>query len=140
MVGWLLILLFIDSIAKASQSSVSKEENTKVPEVHTTPTKSQWWKTSTKDGAQKEVKKDTPKKKKAANKASVNTKQPKLEQLFLDFGQKNFDARICEECGMMYAPGIPEDVKMHAKLHLNKVEKLVAFKVCTLQQISYNPL
>ena len=44
------------------------------------------------------------------------TKRSRLEQTFLDLGQKNFDLKTCKLCGMMYAPGKREDEKIHAKV------------------------
>lgn len=44
-------------------------------------------------------------------------KKPKLQQLFLDFGQKSFSRVKCKECGMMYAPGRDEDEAAHRLFH-----------------------
>ena len=43
-------------------------------------------------------------------------KKSRLEQTFLDLGQKNFDLKTCKLCGMMYAPGKEEDEKIHSKV------------------------
>ena len=43
-------------------------------------------------------------------------KKSRLEQTFLDLGQKNFDLKTCKLCGMMYAPGKREDEKIHSKV------------------------
>ncbi|CAG8483584.1 854_t:CDS:2 [Scutellospora calospora] len=39
------------------------------------------------------------------------------EQMFLDFGQKNFDTYTCPECQMPYSRGTVEDEAIHAKYH-----------------------
>ncbi|KAH9286136.1 N-acetyltransferase ESCO1 [Echinococcus granulosus] len=38
-------------------------------------------------------------------------------QMILDFGQKNFGARRCKECSMLYVVGDMEDLKAHARFH-----------------------
>lgn len=40
-----------------------------------------------------------------------------LQQMFLDFGQKNFSSRSCLECGMVWCPGLPEEESLHARRH-----------------------
>lgn len=37
-----------------------------------------------------------------------------VTQTFLDFGQRVFDSTLCEECGMVYAPGVASDEAQHA--------------------------
>jgi hypothetical protein len=37
----------------------------------------------------------------------------KKRQLFLDCGQKHWGQVICDKCGTLYVPGVPEDTKMH---------------------------
>jgi len=32
----------------------------------------------------------------------------KMKQMYLDFGQKHFDWKVCPQCEMMYTPGIPQ--------------------------------
>ncbi|CAG8467749.1 12355_t:CDS:10 [Cetraspora pellucida] len=39
------------------------------------------------------------------------------EQMFLDFGQKNFGVYTCPECHMLYSRGTVEDEVVHAKYH-----------------------
>ncbi|KAL6077431.1 hypothetical protein QOT17_002306 [Balamuthia mandrillaris] len=54
----------------------------------------------------------------AKGKADKEKQEKKKKQMFLDFGQsKNFDWKECPECKMMYAPGLPNDEKMHSRFH-----------------------
>ncbi|CAG8728176.1 5755_t:CDS:2, partial [Dentiscutata heterogama] len=53
---------------------------------------------------------------------SCSTSPPKkrvkqAEQMFLDFGQKNFGTYTCPECHMPYSRGTVEDEAIHAKYH-----------------------
>jgi len=42
------------------------------------------------------------------------TTKKKYQQLYLDFGQRDFAKRIlCEICGMMYVHGVAEDIQQH---------------------------
>jgi N-acetyltransferase len=41
----------------------------------------------------------------------------KQTQMYLDFGQKNFTSVTCPDCGLVYAPGHPEDEATHKKAH-----------------------
>jgi N-acetyltransferase len=50
-------------------------------------------------------------------KNSKQTKKPKLQQLFLDFGQKSFSSITCKICHMLYAPGREEDEAAHRSFH-----------------------
>ena len=59
-------------------------------------------------------------KKKGGPSGGAGTKRKQgdgLQQMFLDFGQKNFSSRTCKECGMVWCPGLPEEEAMHAKQH-----------------------
>ena len=49
-----------------------------------------------------------PKRKKAK-------KATKMKQMHLDFGQRNFGARKCPHCNMIYTPGVFPDEAIHAK-------------------------
>lgn len=46
----------------------------------------------------------------------------KLEQSYLDVGQRNFGSVTCEGCGMLYNPGKPEDEEVHTKFHKKVTE------------------
>lgn len=37
--------------------------------------------------------------------------------MVLDFGQKNFGAKRCKECSMVYVVGDAQDLKAHARFH-----------------------
>jgi hypothetical protein len=41
-----------------------------------------------------------------------------LTQLVLDAGQKKIGPRFCDECGMLYSPGEPEDEELHRQAHV----------------------
>jgi hypothetical protein len=43
----------------------------------------------------------------------ANHKKRQLAQVFLDCGQKHWGQEICDKCGTLYVPGVPEDTKMH---------------------------
>ncbi|CAB9498993.1 N-acetyltransferase ESCO2 [Seminavis robusta] len=46
-----------------------------------------------------------------------NKKQRKQQQLYLDFGQRDFGKQIvCQTCGMLYVHGVEEDVKGHERI------------------------
>lgn len=46
-----------------------------------------------------------------------------LTQLFLDCGQtKNWGQVLCKKCGLLYVPGVPDDVKRHA-IHCRKQQE-----------------
>lgn len=50
--------------------------------------------------------------------ASPSKKRVKqTEQMFLDFGQRNFSTYTCPECHMPYSRGTVEDEAVHAKYH-----------------------
>lgn len=51
-------------------------------------------------------------------KAPTNTvKRQKLEQMYLDLGQRDFGKHMhCHTCGMMYVHGVEEDAVAHAKV------------------------
>eukprot|EP00850_Spirogloea_muscicola_P020472 SM000217S06854 [mRNA] locus=s217:147123:148968:+ [translate_table: standard] len=38
-------------------------------------------------------------------------------QLFLDLGQADFSSTTCRACGLLYAPGLPQDEQLHASFH-----------------------
>lgn len=50
---------------------------------------------------------------------SNQTKKKRMTQLFLDCGQSKFGQQLCSLCGMLYMPGIQEDVKAHKKFCLD---------------------
>ena len=64
-----------------------------------------------------------------ATKSTQNVLDPKLEQMYLDFGQKSFGQTVCDGCGMMYFPGKDEDEKEHKKYHKKSTQKSLDFKV-----------
>ena len=45
------------------------------------------------------------------------TPQRKMRQMYLDFGQKHLDWKVCPQCEMMYTPGIPTEETMHTRFH-----------------------
>ena len=51
--------------------------------------------------------------KKAPKTATAAKPKPKLAQVFLDCGQKNWGQVLCDKCGMLYVPGVEEDTKQH---------------------------
>jgi hypothetical protein len=53
----------------------------------------------------------------------------KLEQMFLDFGQKNLESITCRECGMMYAPGVESDEQLHKQFH-SSIANAMTIPVC----------
>jgi hypothetical protein len=54
-----------------------------------------------------------PENKKGNNKKSKRSS----EQLYLDFGQRDFGHRtLCSTCGMLYVDGVQEDAQQHAKI------------------------
>jgi N-acetyltransferase len=55
--------------------------------------------------------------------ASGATKQT---QMYLDFGQKNFTSVTCADCGLVYAPGHPEDEATHKKAHAKVVNEALS--------------
>lgn len=46
----------------------------------------------------------------------ANSKE--LTQLYLDFGQKDFDSKTCSVCHMMYCPGLPKEELLHRRFHM----------------------
>jgi len=48
-------------------------------------------------------------------------KKARLEQTFLDFGQRDIGPISCAQCGMMYSRGVAEDEALHAAHHKSKV-------------------
>ena len=54
-----------------------------------------------------------------------------LGQYFLDFGQRDFTYKTCRACGLVYAAGLDEDEKVHAKYHKNRLSG-IAFQVRSL--------
>ncbi|XP_065061833.1 uncharacterized protein LOC135688768 isoform X2 [Rhopilema esculentum] len=48
----------------------------------------------------------------------------KMEQLYIDVGQKNFGHTTCEACGMVYTKTLPEDALEHSKYHQKLMQKL----------------
>ena len=52
-------------------------------------------------------------------------KKPKLQQLFLDFGQKSFSSVKCTICNMMYAPGKEEDEISHRIFHRQSLQPIL---------------
>eukprot|EP00960_Hanusia_phi_P038547 753476-Hanusia_phi.AAC.17 len=45
-----------------------------------------------------------------------------MRQLFIDAGQRDFSARTCKVCGMVFCPGLELDEALHKKVHTNAVE------------------
>lgn len=46
-----------------------------------------------------------------------NSQKSKQQQLYIDFGQRNFAAtNICPICGMLYVHGVQSDIKQHEKM------------------------
>lgn len=45
-----------------------------------------------------------------------------MRQLFIDAGQRDFSARACKVCGMVFCPGLEPDEALHKKVHANAVE------------------
>jgi N-acetyltransferase len=43
---------------------------------------------------------------------------PGLTQLVIDAGQKKIGPRFCDECGMLYSPGEPQDEELHRQAHV----------------------
>lgn len=64
-------------------------------------------------------KQQTSKKRKMAT--NEQPTRAKLQQTFLDFGQRDFDRKTCKVCGMVYAPGVPADEKLHKQVHAKAV-------------------
>lgn len=51
------------------------------------------------------------------DKTAIKKKRPKLEQMYLDLGQRDFGKHMhCHTCGMMYVHGVDEDAAAHAKI------------------------
>lgn len=59
----------------------------------------------------------------AAAEAVESSGNTKLTQMYLDYGQKNFTSVTCGECGLVYAPGLPEDEATHKKAHAKFVNE-----------------
>jgi hypothetical protein len=57
----------------------------------------------------------------------------KMEQSFLDLGQKNFGRVACQGCAMVYNPGLDEDELVHQNFHKRFMDNLkcVDFPVST---------
>jgi hypothetical protein len=53
-------------------------------------------------------------------KQKQQSQQQPLQQLYIDFGQRNFAAtNICPTCGMLYVHGVQSDIKRHEKFCQN---------------------
>jgi N-acetyltransferase len=50
-----------------------------------------------------------------AAKAEVRERRPKMTQLFLDLGQRDFGSKTCSACGMLFAPGKLADEVAHRR-------------------------
>ena len=50
-------------------------------------------------------------------KKPIAAKKRRLEQYFLDFGQKDMTCKSCNSCGFVYSVGLEDDEKMHALFH-----------------------
>ncbi|NXQ39692.1 ESCO2 acetyltransferase, partial [Catharus fuscescens] len=48
---------------------------------------------------------------------SKESSQHSLDQMIIDAGQRQLGALQCGSCGMLYAPGIPEDRLQHLRHH-----------------------
>ncbi|PRP89256.1 hypothetical protein PROFUN_02130 [Planoprotostelium fungivorum] len=60
----------------------------------------------------------TPSPKKKAKTQSQPPNTPRMEQSFLDFGQKNFGApTVCATCSMRYQAGVEDDEELHKTFH-----------------------
>ena len=53
-----------------------------------------------------------------------------MEQRMLDAGQKEFGARSCDECGLVYEAGDPDDDRLHEQHH-NRVMAALTYTVST---------
>ncbi|RYG97127.1 hypothetical protein EON65_53340 [archaeon] len=66
------------------------------------------------------VPKGTTKKRKVENapeKQEKRKKKVQATQMYLDFGQKSFNApKTCDKCGLLYVPTDPEDQKRHVRV------------------------
>lgn len=66
---------------------------------------------------------------------------PPQQQLYIDFGQRNFAATIvCPICGMLYVHGVPSDIKQHEKICHN-YQHGVSWPLTTLgsKRSTYHP-
>ncbi|NXM90754.1 ESCO2 acetyltransferase, partial [Oenanthe oenanthe] len=52
-----------------------------------------------------------------APRKSKESSQHSLDQMIIDAGQRQLGALQCGSCGMLYAPGIPEDRLQHLRHH-----------------------
>jgi hypothetical protein len=68
-----------------------------------------------------------------AKRTNKNETQGHKQQLFLDFGQKNFSSKMCSVCNMVYCPGLPEEELMH-KLEHKRVTEGVEFRYTPKQK------
>eukprot|EP00794_Sanderia_malayensis_P004547 gene4547-5145_t len=55
---------------------------------------------------------------------SPRTESKKLEQLYIDVGQRDFGHTACETCGMVYTKTLEEDSLQHAKYHQKMMQRL----------------
>lgn len=49
-------------------------------------------------------------------------KEKRLQQVYLDCGQSDLGQSICAKCGMLYVPGVAEDVQAHTKICRERCE------------------
>ncbi|NWR46987.1 ESCO2 acetyltransferase, partial [Regulus satrapa] len=52
-----------------------------------------------------------------SGKAPRKSKESSQDQMIIDAGQRQLGALQCGSCGMLYAPGIPEDRLQHLRHH-----------------------
>jgi ribosomal protein S18 acetylase RimI-like enzyme len=73
---------------------------------------------------------------------TVTTKQKKqwtqvYTQVYLDCGQSAFGQQLCQKCGMLYMPGVAEDMKAHAVIC--KERRLgVSWRPSSAQRVHWN--
>ena len=56
----------------------------------------------------------------------LSTQQPKrFQQVYLDCGQSDLGRKVCEKCGMLYVPGVTEDVQAHVRICRERCEGIL---------------
>lgn len=80
--------------------------------------------TSREDQAEKEEEEKEEKGGKPSRKKEVQQPSKQelgIDQYYLDAGQKVLGTIVCEECGLLYYPGQPEDEKNHRRVHRRRL-------------------
>jgi len=107
-----------------SQSSQSEEEETRIPSLVKANTDSRLYPIFYKESARStgETGGSTPQQKEKEKRFLCSSLPP--NQSYIDAGQKELGATLCQTCGSVYSKGDPQDEAMHNLQHTGLLERL----------------